>query len=339
MKKKCILTTYMILAIFSGIKLYAQDPHFSQYFASPMTLSPALTGRGVTDWRLSSVYRTQWWMSYGVPFTTTTVSVEKNMTAGRDNKNNLGFGISMLSDASNGGLLKNNYFSFAGAYHVAFDEEGKTMLSGGIMATYANRLLDPNRFEFQDQYGSMGFQRSVPSADPVTVLSNNYWDANAGLHFSRDFTSWGYDAGAAIYHLSRPSEGAYGNFDYSISPRYSLQGGVHVNFKNNNRLNARLISEIQGQNSIFTLGGVYGLDLGDDTFKSFDLGLWHRFGDAFYPYAGISGANWQAGISYDIVVSQVKTAYNAVQSMEFSLVWQFKSKKLAASERVSAIRF
>jgi type IX secretion system PorP/SprF family membrane protein len=278
-------------------------------------------------------------MSYAMPYTTTAVSLEKNMTAGRDSKSNLGFGISMLSDASNGGLLKNNFFSFAGAYHVALDQEGKTMLSGGIMATYANRILDPNRFEFQDQYGSMGFQRSTPSADPVTVLTNNYWDANAGLHFSREFTNWGYDAGAAVYHLSRPSEGAYNNFTYSIDRRYSLQGGAHVYFKNNNRLNARLITEIQGQNTIFTLGGVYGFDLGDDTFKGFDLGLWHRFGDSFYPYAGLSGNNWQAGISYDVVTAQVKTAYNAVQSIEFSFVWQFKSKKLPTPEKTSVSVF
>lgn len=333
MKKNRILAVYTFIMLSGFAKLHAQDPHFSQYFAAPMTLNPALTGAGVTDWRLAGVHRAQWWGSYVPPFTTTGVSIEKNISTGRDTKSNLGFGLSMVSDASNGGLLKNNFFSFAGAYHVAFDGEGKSVFSGGIMATYANRMLDAGKFLFQDQYGSMGFQRATPTADPVAVLSRNYWDVNAGLHYSNEFTKWGYDAGVAIFHASRPSEGVYNNSSYSLDSRISVQAGAHFYLDNKDRFHARLLTEIQGQNTLYTIGGVYGIAFLDETIRSFDLGLWHRFGDATYPYVGVAGNNWQAGLSYDIISSQVRSSYNSVQSMELSFIWQFKGKKAVAQDR------
>ena len=57
----------------------AQDPHFSQYFASPMTLNPSLIGKDVADWRAAINFRTQWWGSGISPYTTTTISLEKRL--------------------------------------------------------------------------------------------------------------------------------------------------------------------------------------------------------------------------------------------------------------------
>jgi hypothetical protein len=37
-----------------------QDIHFSQYYASPLSLNPANTGNYDGDWRLMNSYRQQW---------------------------------------------------------------------------------------------------------------------------------------------------------------------------------------------------------------------------------------------------------------------------------------
>ena len=47
--KKTIL---LIALIVSVITMKAQDPHFSQFFASPLTLNPAFTGKFDGEWRL-----------------------------------------------------------------------------------------------------------------------------------------------------------------------------------------------------------------------------------------------------------------------------------------------
>jgi len=172
----------------------------------------------------------------------------------------------------------------------------------------------------------MGFQRSAPSGDPVNIMSNTYWDVHAGLQFSRNTEAFGYDLGAAVYHAGRPSEGAYNNHSYSLDSRVSFQAGVHFNYAGNNQLHTRFITDIQGSNKIFTLGGLYGIGVNDETIRRLDIGIWHRFGDATYPYVGIAGKNWQAGVSYDFVISDIKTVNNSVQSLELSVVWQFGRK-------------
>lgn len=309
--------------------LKAQDPHFSQYFTSPMTLNPALIGKGVADWRALTTFRSQWWGSGTLAsFSTTAVSLEKNFLTGSAGKSVFGIGISLLSDASNSGLLKNNYFSVGAAYNIALDEKGNELLGVGIEGTYANRLLDAGKFEFQSQFGSMGFQRSVPSGDPVNILTNRYLDVNAGVYYSKTIPeNWGYQLGVAVFHAGTPREGVFSNNTYSIARRISLQGGFVFYLRNKDEVHISSISETQGQNSIFTLGAVYKAKINDNIIESLHIGLWNRFRDALYPYIGLEGKNWLIGISYDVINSEIRNSYNSVQSMEFSMVWHFNSKK------------
>ena len=55
--KKAILG--LSLALVSAASAVAQDAHFTQYFTSPLTLNPALTGLVNEDLRFAANYRTQ----------------------------------------------------------------------------------------------------------------------------------------------------------------------------------------------------------------------------------------------------------------------------------------
>lgn len=332
MKKKLLLVFLMYIGCRYSPVLKAQDPHFSQYFTSPMTLNPALIGKEIADWRALATFRSQWWGSnQAAPFYTTTVSLEKNFFTGSTGKSVFGIGVSLLSDASNAGLLKNNFFTTGASFNIALDGNGNEFLGVGIEATYANRLVDAGKFEFQSQFGSMGFQRSIPSGDPVNIVSNHYWDMNVGVHYSKNYpaNNWGFRLGAAVFHTGTPQEGVFSSSTYSIARRISLQSGLVFHLTNNDELNFSGISETQGQNSIFTLGAVYKARLNDKTIESLNIGLWNRFRDAIYPYIGLEGKNWLVGISYDVIYADIRN-YNSVQSMEFSLAWHFNSAKKAA---------
>lgn len=315
------------LFAFAGAK--AQDPHFSQYFSSPMTVNPALTAKSIGDWRALANFRSQWWGSSEVsPFTTTTASIEKKYTTGVTGNNALGFGVSLVSDASNSGLLKNTFFAFGAAYHLSLDAKGDEHLSLGLQTVYANRLVDAGKFDFQSQFGSMGFQRSIPSGDPVNILSNNYLDVNAGIYYDKKFPEkrWGYHVGAAVFHAGTPVEGVFSNSSYRIARRYSTQAGLSFSRMNGDEFDLSFINDNQADNHVYTIGGVYRFKIKDDTIDGLHLGLWNRFGDAVYPYVGLQGTNWLVGISYDIVNTKISNAYNSVQSAEFSLAWHFGAK-------------
>ena len=49
-----------IILLFLSVALQAQDPHFSQFFSSPLTLNPAFTGKFSGTWRLAANNRDQW---------------------------------------------------------------------------------------------------------------------------------------------------------------------------------------------------------------------------------------------------------------------------------------
>jgi len=56
-----ILTLTLILAAISySNDLKAQDPHFSQFYAAPLYLNPALAGTSAGNYRVGVNYRDQW---------------------------------------------------------------------------------------------------------------------------------------------------------------------------------------------------------------------------------------------------------------------------------------
>ena len=333
-RNKFILTAIVLLILAMPMIGKAQDPHFSQYFSSPMTLNPALIGKGVDAGRLLVDLRSQWWGSTGTsPYNTETVSYEQRLAAQKlNNNNNLSFGLMMLTDQSNSGILQNNYFTGGFAYNQALDGAGNSMLGAGLSVTYANRLLNPDMFQFQTQFGSMGFQRSIPSNDPVSLQSNKYWDINAGVHYSmRMNEKIGWNIGASMYHLTSPTEGVYSNNRYQIDPRYNVQAGMQFYFADHSELHISGIYESQYGNTIYTLGAVYKIKVQSDALETVNIGVWNRFNDALYPYLALEGKKWIIGMSYDVVTSNIKTIYNSVSSVEFSLGWKFGGKKAATA--------
>ncbi|MCD6064717.1 MAG: hypothetical protein K0R82_2628, partial [Flavipsychrobacter sp.] len=96
----------------------AQDPHYTQYFASPLTLNPALTGLTQCDYRLAANYRNQWASVSTNPYITGTASFD--MATMKDKLNNgdaVGFGGLFLFDRSGLGGLQNITIGVSAAYH------------------------------------------------------------------------------------------------------------------------------------------------------------------------------------------------------------------------------
>lgn len=320
MKNANIFSTGMLLAgVLLSVSLYAQDPVLSQYFASPMSLNPALTGKGVSDWRLMGSYRSQGQGDGVQPFTTSVISLEKNLLdAG--SKNVLGAGLLVMSDASNGGLLKRNYVTLGISYNNALDAEGKQMLGGGISASFVTRIVDASKFVFQSQFSSGGYQPSIAPGDGAAVPSSNYLDINAGLHYSIQGDRSGFYTGISYFHAGKPYDGVYYDAKYNIDPRMSIQMGYQYRFAGNGELQFSGIYDQQEGTSRVTAGMMYKLAVNGSqlSIRSINLGVWDRFGDAIYPYIGLDGNSWLLGLSYDIPTAQISNSLANLQTFEVS---------------------
>jgi len=242
-----------------------------------------------------------------------------------------GTAITSLTPTNSGGAVPATIYGqvssvgsgFDSPYGVAVDAAGNLYVAG-FNYTSIKKIAASNGV-----VTDMGSGLSGPDGVAVDILSNRYWDVNAGVYYSANFpdNNLGFSIGAAVYHAGTPREGAFSNSAYHIDRRISLQGGLVFILTNKDEINLSSISEMQGENSIFTLGGVYKARINSTVIESLHIGVWNRFRDAIYPYIALEGKNWLAGISYDVINSQIRDSYSSVQSMEFSLAWHFGSVK------------
>jgi type IX secretion system PorP/SprF family membrane protein len=188
MKKKILIT---VVNCFLMTILVAQDPHFSQFYSSPMTLNPALTGKFDGTFRLAANYRNQW-PTINNAFTTATASLDMPILANRlPEFDTWGVGILGLSDQSGNKILRNNYIGISTAYSKGLDENGYHQLAIGFQGVYTNKKLDVAMADFQDELTSLGFTGVTSEVFNNQSVAINYFDLNVGILYTG--TTNGYD--------------------------------------------------------------------------------------------------------------------------------------------------
>ena len=210
------------LACFAGLQ--AQDPHFSQFFSSPLTLNPAFTGKFDGTWRLAANHRDQW-PSIPKAYVTTSGSVDFGILKGKIPKGDVfGIGFSGLSDQSADAALKLNYGSVSLSYHKALDEEGYNTIGAGFQATFSSAILDRNKLTFEDQLTQNGFTN--PTAETFSNgTGQNYTDLNAGILYSGSSNGVNnYYMGVSVYHITKPNL-SFIDKTWNLASRVTIHGG------------------------------------------------------------------------------------------------------------------
>ena len=312
---------FIFALLFTNL-LKAQDPHFSQFFASPLTLNPAFTGKFDGQFRLAANHRDQW-PSIPKAYVTTSASIDFSILKDKIPAGDVfGIGFSGLSDQSADAALKLNYGSFSMSYHKALDEDGYNTIGAGFQGTYSSAVLDMTKLTFEDQLTQNGFTGTTAEA-----LNNgknqNYFDVNAGVLYSGSSDGYNnYYAGASIYHINAPSL-SFIDKTWNLAPRFSLHGGGSFPIGNNLSISTSAILQYQNKATETVIGGALSANLTDDLTNptSVYIGSWLRFGDAIIPYVGIEINGLRIGASYDINTSSLKAATASRGGSEFSLIY------------------
>jgi len=98
------------------VDVQAQDIHFSQFYASPLTLNPAMTGNLNGSYRLTAIYRNQY-ASIPAPYNTFAVSGDMSVLRGMLKGDHAGIGIVAYNDVAGDGNLSNTSVLLSAAYH------------------------------------------------------------------------------------------------------------------------------------------------------------------------------------------------------------------------------
>lgn len=318
MKKFAVI----ICALFASVSANAQDPHFSQFFASPLTLNPAFTGKFDGLWRLAANHRDQW-PSIPKAYVTSTASIDFPIMRNKIPENDVfGVGISGLSDASANSILKLNYGSASLSYHKALDENGYNTIGAGFQATYSSLSLDITKLTFEDMLTQNGFTGTTSD-----ILTNgnrqNYFDVNAGLLFSGSTNGTNnFYIGTSMYHINRPKV-SFKDKNWYLGGRVTVHGGGSFPINDVATVHGSVIHQIQAKASETVVGTALSYSINRDANNptAVYLGSWMRFNDAIIPYVGLEFAGMRIGASYDFNISNLKAASNSRGGSEFSIIF------------------
>lgn len=315
----------IIFFLFLGIKSYAQDPHFSQYFSSPLTLNPANTGNFEGPFRLASNFRNQW-QGIGNPFNTGTFSVDAEVMKDRfQDGDKFAVGLLGLYDRALGGKFNSSYAGLSVGYHLWLDEDRMNKLSIGFQSVLVNKRLDIYNITFASQFTSNGFDLNIPSNEVILNNNINYIDWNTGILYNHLGDNGSYYAGISAYHVTRPKEGYFGEKSSSIPMRFTIHAGANKYLGETAVLMGSAMFQDQGTASQLTVGFAYGQYLssaGSDI--SVYMGGWYRNKESIIPYFGFNYNNLQIGLSYDVVTSGLNLSKTSNRSIEISAIFAFK---------------
>jgi type IX secretion system PorP/SprF family membrane protein len=320
---KMIKSIVFACALLLTVIVKAQDPHFSQFFASPLTLNPAFTGKFDGSWRLAANHRDQW-PSIPKAYVTTSASIDFPILKKRIPENDVfGIGVSGLTDASANGILKLNYGSVSLSYHKSLNENGTTTIGAGFQGTYSSLTLDQSKLTFEDELGQNGFAIGTTSDKLSNGSNQSYFDMNAGLLFSGSTNGANnFYLGASMYHINRPKV-SFKDKNWNLSGRITVHAGGSLPVSDVVTLHTSLIHQIQNKASETTVGAAIGANFNQDPTNpsTIYLGSWFRFNDAIIPYVGIEFGGLRIGASYDINISNLKAATASRGGSEISIIF------------------
>lgn len=339
---KKLLLTVLILAsagIFAVVN--AQDPHFSQFYASPLLLNPALTGAFPGNVRASGSYREQW-PSIMYPFKTGSFSIDGNILHDKIGESDIfGIGLTGIFDNTNNGGLKSNTLSPSISFHKTLykDDNATYSIGGGFMASMNTKILDYSKLVFGQQLTPQGYDSNLPTGENKNGFTSVSFDYSAGLVYSAISEDDSYYIGGSVFHLNQPKENLNGT-THQIIPRYVVHAGGSFLSGTSNRL---YLSSVYMKAETYTeliFGAVYGLGLLNT--YSYDnqknditvlAGVWYRYKDAVIPYIGIEVGNVRGGLSYDVNVSSLHAASNLKGGFELSMSYTFATSEAAKTRQ------
>jgi type IX secretion system PorP/SprF family membrane protein len=294
-------------------RLHAQvDPHFTQYYAYPLWLNPGLTGVIEGDYRVGINYRQQLPGLYS-PMNT------KGVTADLALPKNFGIGITLLNQSSadagyayTTGYLSLSYQVFLSKYKI---------LSAGFQFGMLNRKIDPGKWQFGSQFNPViGYDASMPSNEVFANRSATSMDGSVGLfYFDGDpLKSVNPFLGVSVYHPTQPDNrflsGGDGN---KIPMRTAIHGGIRFKMGNHAELIPHAVFMQQGNTNEIAAGMMCNLKIQEGT--DLLLGSLYRVDDAIAPNIGLHFNGLTIGFSYDINISQLKTASSSNGGYELSI--------------------
>lgn len=325
---------FFFICYFALQSLFAQDPVFTQFYASPMLMNPSFAGSGGNT-RIGVGYRNQWNGS-NYKLSTSYASVDNWIES-----INSGLGLSLLNQKEE--LTNYNFtqINLSYSYHLKLSD--KLTFFPGISFGYGLKHFNFQNLVLGDQINILDGTIS-PSSDPFVENDKiNFFDISVGgiLYFEN---AW---LGTSLKHLTKPNISFLNDENLPLAILLSIHGGYRLT------LNQNSDQSFLPNNSFLFLTFNY---IKQDTYNRLDLGAEVEISKFYFgvltttqvkntnddsqfllsvnPLVGLQFKKLKIGFSYDFPISdigniagtsEITIQYSVGKSKTRKRIWQIKN--------------
>ncbi len=307
--------------LFTGLPAEAQDPQYSQYYAAPLTVNPALVGIHQKG-SFGVNYRNQW-PNLDANFQTTSAYVDYHF---EEYASSLGLLIQQDREGVVG--LQSTQIGLQYAYQVRINYDWT--FRPGVEVAYYMRDINFDKLTFGDQFDANGLVNPVSAEAFNTGLQANFFDLSMGGILFNEFV-W---LGGSVHHITEPNQSLLDE-QARLPKRVSVHGGIRIPFSAMSRRGGTSARErsLTPTFNYRAQGEFDQLDLGAFvTLQPLLLGVWYRGlpikrvdnvvnSESLIFMIGLQQDRTSFGYSYDYTLSNLGPGTGGAHELSFTYLF------------------
>ena len=299
----------------------SQDIHFSQFYASPLTLNPSFTGSFEGLMRFGANYRSQWG-SVSVPYQTVSIYTDLNILRDKMGGNWLSAGLIAVNDHAGDGRLMVNKAGLSLAYHLKLTKWHNFYLHFGATGLYIHKRINFSSLIFDSQWTDVGFDSNLDPGENYSSDAIHYVDMHLGASISYSvLKKFSIKSGISVIHVLAPTE-TYFNAANQVHrrPVGHLYSDIRLGKDWGIQPGAVFMYQRKAQELIVGTNVVLDKKLSYSRKLTIFFGLWYRNRDAVYPLVGLQLQKTRLLFNYDVNLSKLVPGSYTVGAFEISIV-------------------
>ncbi len=317
-----------LLALLSYGNSFGQDFTYSQFYANPLYLNPAMAGTEYCP-RIVVNYRNQW-PSLPKAFVSYNASYDQYIDF-------IHGGVGVIVNYDQAGEAGINNISVNAMYAYRLNISDAITTNFALQTGFAQRSTNWDDLIFGSRIDPNTGSILPPIAQPENFNDNiSYLDFGGGILIG---ISEKYFIGGAAHHLTQPDISFFSENNNLLNMKITVHAGANFDMEQGYRrsgtsgmvISPNILYQQQGRFRHLNLGSYFSASY-------FTAGLWYRHAfenpDAVILSLGLQYDSLRFGYSYDYTISQFSNAAGGAH--EVSLAWIFECSE--KSKRPRAIK-
>jgi type IX secretion system PorP/SprF family membrane protein len=316
---------FFILMAFSSGYAFSQDITYSQFYANPLFLNPAMAGAGYCP-RITVNYRNQY-PSLPSAFVSYSAAYDQYVDF-------IHGGVGVIVNYDKAGEAGINNISLNAMYAYRLNVSDAITTNFALQAGYGQRNTNWDDLVFGSRIDPNTGSILPPVGQPQNFGGNiNYFDFGGGILIGINEK---YFVGGAAHHVTQPDISFFSESDNLLNMKITAHAGAHFDFDQGYSrsgppglsISPNILYQQQGRFRNLNLGTYFSASY-------FTAGLWYRHAfenpDAVILSLGLQYNNLRFGYSYDFTISELSNAAGGAH--EISLAWIFDCNKKSKRRR------